>query len=393
LEKDSQIVKKMNIGFDAKRYFHNGTGLGHYSRSLVKSLCQFYPQHAYFLFNPKKNTKYALPEKSATEINPSILLHKLAPAFWRSKGVLADIKRLNIQLYHGLSHEIPLGIHSLKVKTVVTIHDLIHEKFPEQYRAIDRAIYTRKYTYACAQADAVIAVSEQTASDLIQLYNVPREKLHVCYQSCASMYRVRHSEEEKEKVRAKYKLPPAYLLSVGSIIDRKNLLQVVEALGQMKSETDIPLIVIGQGKKYKEKVLVRIEELSLQDRIIFLSSDAKASSEADFISGKDFPAIYQMATALLYPSYYEGFGIPVLEALCSGLPVITSNTSCLPEAGGDAAYYVNPASTSDMITAIRNILSNPTLIDAMREKGYAHSLHFLPETCAAGVMKVYESIW
>ena len=120
----------MNIGFDAKRAYHNGTGLGHYSRTLIRSLAEYFPQHEYYLFNPKPSELFKLNGKNIHEVLPSKLLHKTLSSVWRSTWIKKDLEKLNIDLYHGLSNEIPLDIHKTDIKSVVTIHDLILERFP-----------------------------------------------------------------------------------------------------------------------------------------------------------------------------------------------------------------------------------------------------------------------
>ncbi len=170
----------MNIGFDAKRYFHNNTGLGNYSRTLVGGLAHFYPEHEYFLFNPKPSKRHQKPSfKNVHEVLPDGPLSKRIPALWRSNWVKKDIKKECIELYHGLSHEIPVGIHKTSVKSVVTIHDLIFERFPTQYKKMDAFIYRRKILYACAHANRIIAISEQTKTDLIDFYKIEPVKIEV----------------------------------------------------------------------------------------------------------------------------------------------------------------------------------------------------------------------
>lgn len=381
----------MRIGFDAKRAFHNSTGLGHYSRTLIQSLAQYFPQHEYFLFNPKPSTSFNLNQLQVKEILPGSILAKTFSGIWRSNWVVNDLKKYGIQLYHGLSHEIPFSIHRSSIKIVVTIHDLIHERYPHQYKAIDRAIYTRKYTYACKHAHAVIAISEQTKNDLIEFYQVPKEKIYVCYQSCNSAFGKRVSAEEQEQVRLRYNLPPQFFLSVGSIIERKNLLNVCKAYKQVQARVKIPLVVIGGGGLYKKQVIDYVNANGLSKHIIFLS-DSPLAQVPEFKTAADFPAIYQMATAMLYPSFFEGFGIPVLEALWSRLPVITSNVSCLPEAGGDAAYYVDPASVEEIGNAFIQMCENTALVEDMRQKGWEHAQLFTQKNCATAVMNVYEKI-
>src|SRR5829696_3916129 len=174
----------MNIGFDAKRAYHNGTGLGHYSRTLIRSLAEYFPQHQYFLFNPKPTDLFHLNGKNIHEVLPSKLLHKTLSSVWRSTWIKNDLEKNEIDIYHGLSNEIPFDIQKSGLRSVVTIHDIIFEHYPEQYSRIDVEIYKRKFRYSCEHADKIIAISEQTKKDIIEFYKTREEKITVCYQSC-----------------------------------------------------------------------------------------------------------------------------------------------------------------------------------------------------------------
>ena len=381
----------MNIGFDAKRAFHNRTGLGNYSRSLIRSLARYYPENQYFLFNPRPSALFLPGEECIEEVLPSGL-NRYFPSIWRSSRVKKDLLKNRIDLYHGLSHEIPIGIGETGIRSVVTIHDLMPEKFPDHYSFIDRRIYQGKNKYACSHADGIIAISEQTKKDIIYYYSIPEERVSVCYQSCNEIFSEKVSENEKQDIRQQYQLPDHYFLYVGSIIERKNLLNICKAMNLLKKEVPIPLVVIGEGGTYKEQVKDYIREKVLEEQVIFLSERASTISSPSFQNAADFPAIYQSATAMIYPSIYEGFGLPVLESLWSRLPVITSNISCLPEVGGNAAYYVNPESAEEIALAMKEIYYDKELVSAMKEKGWAYAQQFSAQKCAASVMDVYRKI-
>lgn len=420
----------MNIGFDAKRAYHNTTGLGHYSRNLLNALSGYYPEHQYYLFNPGHSSLFKPTAANMHEEQPRSFFHRMFTSAWRSSWVKKDLKKLNINLYHGLSHEIPVGIQKTGIRSVVTIHDLIHERYPEQYSFADVAIYRKKFRYACSHADKVIAISEQTKKDIIEFYGIAENKIKVCYQSCNPAFAEKVNEEERINIKEKYGLPPQFFLYVGSIIERKNLLNICKAIKLLRNELNIPLMVIGDGGSYKEKVKEYIRQNDLAGHIIFLSEQEpfpsftyrwrlldyeeeirrqdskdiittedeaalqKKSLELDQLknASADFPAIYQSAIAMIYPSFFEGFGIPVLEALWSKLPVITSNTSCLPEAGGEGAYYVNPASAEEIAAGMKKIYSDKQFAAAIIEKGWQHAQNFTAQKHAESVMNVYKSI-
>ena len=382
----------MNIGFDAKRAFHNHTGLGHYSRTLIRSLADYYPEHEYFLFNPKPADLFRLDAKNLHEVLPTGLMNRVLSSAWRSSWVKKDLLQLSIQLYHGLSHEIPVGIQQTGIPSVVTIHDLIHERYPDQYSRIDIKIYHKKFLYACENADRVIAISEQTKNDIITYYGIAPEKIRVCYQSCNPAFARVVGDDEKKNVKAVYGLPDKFFLTVGSIIERKNLLSICKAIFLLRYELDIPLVVIGDGGKYKQQVQDYIRQNGLQQKIIFLSDNPAAKANKSFQTAADFPAIYQSATAMIYPSFFEGFGIPVLESLWSRLPVITSNISCLPEAGGPAAHYIDPHHADEIAFAMKKIATDPAYSNEMRAKGWEYAQQFTQQKGADAVMAVYREV-
>jgi len=382
----------MNIGFDAKRAFHNQTGLGHYSRTLIHSLAKYYSEHQYFLFNPRRSSLFHFEEENVHEILPGHFPANLFTAAWRSSWIKKDLRKCKIDLYHGLSHEVPMGIQGINIKSVVTIHDLIHERYPEQYNSIDVKIYDKKFRYACQHADKIIAISEQTKKDILEFYGTPAGRIAVTYQSCNPSFAELLPDSERRAIQLKYELPPKFFLYVGSVIERKNLLNVCKAVFILRNETDTPLVVVGDGGKYKQQVKDFIRQNDLEKKIIFLSERSSAISSKTFQSGEDLPAIYQLATAMIYPSFFEGFGIPVLEALWSGLPVITSNISSLPEVGGSAVYYVNPQSAEEIAEGMKKIGHDQQFANELRQKGWLQARKFSQQNCAEAVMRVYNEV-
>ncbi len=386
------MSKKLNIAFDAKRAFQNKTGLGNYSRTLIESLALFFPANQYFLFAPRSTEKFdAAALANTTIITPQNFFTKLFKNTWRRKWSMRDVEENGIHLYHGLSHRIPKHNKATKTKFIVTIHDLIFERYPRQYSFLDRMIYRKQFKYACSKSTAIIAISEQTKNDLISFYKVSAERITVCYQSCNPIYSVQASAKDKEEIRRMYELPERYFLNVGSIIERKNLLTVCKAMLLLKGKLSIPLVVIGEGKKYKIRIKRFISENNLNEQVIFLSENEIAKTHPQFKNSTHFPAIYQMAEALIYPSTFEGFGIPILEAMCSKLPVITSNVSCMPEAGGDGALYVDPFDEKDIADKIFAVATNNNLAESLKEKGWLQAQKFTREKCATAVMQVYKT--
>lgn len=290
-----------------------------------------------------------------------------------------DIRNHKIQLFHGLSNELPLDIQKSNARSVVTIHDLIFLRYPNLYKRADRVIYKSKFERSCKLADAIVAISEQTKTDIIQFFNLPPEKIHVIYQGCNPLYYSGADEEIKNIVRIKHSLPEKYMLYVGTIEERKNLLQLVQAKNENKIL--LPLVVIGRTTPYFEKVREYISKHNIQD-IIFLKN----------LDQEELPAIYQMAELFVYPSSFEGFGIPVLEALNSGVPVITGTGSCMPETGGPHSIYVNPLKPGEIADSIKLVLNNPELKNKMIEEGKKHALLFREERTTGEMMKLYRKL-
>jgi glycosyltransferase involved in cell wall biosynthesis len=384
-------VIAMNIGFDAKRAYHNTTGLGHFSRTLIGLLAGHYPAHNYYLFNPTRSSKFEIKGATVHQVLPSRFIDRIFPSAWRSSWVKSDLKRLGINIYHGVSHEIPIGIRRTGIRSVVTIHDLIHERHPEHYNPIDVKIYRKKFRYACRHADRIMAISGQTKKDIIEFYGVPAEKISVCYQSCEPVFSIPATAEEKLQVRQKYDLPASYFLYVGAITERKNLLGISKAMKLLKDKT-VPLLVLGNGGKYKQSVKEFIKKNELEKRVIFLYEKLESAGRPPFIPLEDLPEIYQSAIGLVYPSFFEGFGAPVLEALWSRLPVITSNTSCLPEVGGPGSLYVDPANPEEIAGAMQRLIDDPAQAHMMGETGLNHAAKFSPGQYVDSVMNLYQSL-
>lgn len=374
----------LNIGFDAKRAFQNRTGLGNYSRTLIRSLAEFYPEHQYYLFAPKQKPLFQ-PTDDMRTILPQKALHRLLRPVWRGRWIVDDLQQHHIDLYHGLSAELPAGIHKTGIKSVVTMHDLIFERYPKQYNPIDVFTYRNKAQYACGFADKVIAISEQTKRDLMEFYHTPEGRITVAYQSCDVSFLQQHPPAEILQMLQRYQLPQQYFLYVGSVIERKNLLGIAQAMRILKGKLDVPLIVLGDGGKYKEQVKKYLQQEGMEKQVIWLNEVTK-------FAFRDLPMLYQGATALLYPSIFEGFGIPILEALWSRTPVITSQGSCFLETGGDAALYIDPYQPAAIADAMERVTGDTALADGMRQRGLIHAQKFTVDKCAAEVMKVYRSI-
>jgi glycosyltransferase involved in cell wall biosynthesis len=373
----------MNIGFDAKRFFLNKTGLGNYSRDLVKGLLEYYPNHHYYLFTPSGGidiqNKFLKNNSSITVVVPKGII-KYFKSIWRTLKLEKYLIKNGIEVYHGLSHEIPKKNKDSKIKYVVTIHDLIFMRYPENYSTIDRKIYKKKVTYACENADVIVAISEQTKRDVIEFLNISAYKIKVVYQTCGDSFKLDAHYSYVESVRKKYNLPQNFILNVGTIEKRKNLVSLVESIG--KSNTKLPLVAIGAQTDYLKEVEAKVTEYKLDEEVAFLQN----------VSFMDLPAIYQMANLFVYPSVFEGFGIPVLEALYSRTPVIAASGSCLEEVGGKHTIYVDPLNTDEIAKQIDRVIESDELQLKMKEEGYRFAQKFSSENQAKELIKIYESL-
>ncbi len=382
----------MNIGYDGKRAFQNKTGLGNYSRSLLSILNRYFPQLQYTLFAPKKTNLFDIDSyHNFQTIQPPNFFYKKLPSLWRRIGIVKQIDQAHLDIYHGLSNELPKNIEKLNIKTVVTIHDLIFERFPKIYHLDERYTHRWKIKRACKIADAVIAISEQTKNDLIELYGVSPQKITVCYQSCNPIFEKTISEIEKNNVKKKYQLPDQYFLFVSSITARKNLIAICRAMIILKDTLATPLVIIGDGKIEKNEVKQLIKKNGIEHRLLFLN-ELSAAKEDSFTSAADFPAIYQQALALVYPSIFEGFGLPILEAMWSGLPVICSSVSSMPEVAEDAALYFSPEDTNQLAQHLQAIASDQQLAKILKDKGREQAKKFSTENYANQIIKIYKSL-
>ena len=373
----------MKIGFDAKRAYHNYTGLGNYSRDLIQSLLKYCPENEYHLYSPKNGNNPRL--QFITEYNnilthfPASNLHQVFKGLWRSVDLEKFLIQDQLEIYHGLSNEIPKRIKGSKVKHVVTIHDLIFKRYPDTYKFLDRKIYDKKFKYAALNSDKIIAISEQTKRDIVQFYDVDPSKIEVIYQTCHKNFKKQYSEDFKEKVRKKYNLPSNFLLNVGTIETRKNLNALIQAIPTMKN--NLTIVVVGGKTKYYDFLLSEIKRLNIdENRIIFLEN----------VSIEELPAIYQMANIFVYPSVFEGFGIPIIEALYSKTPVITTKGGCFSEAGGTHSIYIDTQNYVELGDAIDQLLTNQAQQRQMILEGEKYVQKFDSEKLTNQLCSLYE---
>lgn len=415
----------LNIGFDAKRAACNRTGLGNYSRNLIAALCEVdacgeaereagsgagagggvstaasgepaagkaggrrLRLNLFSAVCEEKNLdaykallhKTLSPKSCVKEICETKPKRHFLSFIWRSFGICRDIKRSKIDVYHGLSAELPFGIKKTKAKSVVTIHDLIFLRHPEFFPKIDRLFYYIKSKYACKTADKIIAVSERTKQDIVEYFGTDPNKIEVVYQSCSNIFSKEIAAEKLEEVAKKYSLPQKFMLFVGSIEERKNLMLAAKALSLL--DESVNLVAVGKRTPYTKKVEDFAAKNAISKRLFILNS----------VEGEELAAIYKLASVFVYPSLYEGFGIPIIEAISAGVPVVAASGSCLEEAGGEACKYVSPFSEKELAEAVTAILGSENLRQEMINKSYIHIQKFFSGDMALKILDIYDKI-
>ena len=375
----------LTIGFDAKRIMRNSTGLGSYGRTLVRDLAYLPESLRLRLYAPDKGHDHlrsqveGLPRISFCYPKAGSYL-PFEKALWREHGVVKDLLKDKVQVFHGLSGELPRGIRKSGIRSVVTIHDLIFLRHPEFYPWIDAKIYAWKFRRTLKEADHIIAISECTKRDVLELGQVDPERVSVVYQSCAPRFTKEISPVEQEEMRLQYGLPKRFILNVGTIEQRKNILLAVKALPDLPA--DLSLVIIGRQTNYTNEVLDYVNTHDLSRRVFILHN----------VPDDHLPALYAQAEAFVYPSVYEGFGIPIIEAISSGLPVVACTGSCLEEAGGPDNLYVATNDPEAMATAIRQVLKGAPGREERIARSREYIRRFEGNDVATQVLDIYRSL-
>ncbi|MBR6978207.1 MAG: glycosyltransferase family 4 protein [Prevotella sp.] len=375
---------RMLVGMDAKRIVRNRTGLGSYSRTLVRELLSCATDFSFRLYTPTPGDDDLRGQIKEGERCCFVYPGKLWPIVgkwqWRQQGIVDDLRRDGVQLFHGLTGELPVGLRKAGIKSVVTIHDLIFLRHPEYYHPWDVKIYKWKFHRTCREADRIIAISECTKRDIMELGGVEADKIEVVYQGFAQRYHGKVSPEQQEDTRRRYHLPGRYVLNVGTVEERKNVLLAVKALALLPKE--VSLVVVGKETKYTAKVRQYADEYGLSSRVHLLHG----------IDDTDLHTIYSCAEVFAYPSRYEGFGIPIIEAIGCGLPVVACTGSCLEEAGGPGSLYVGPDDVEALADAIRRSLKGAAGREERIDRSSRYIQRFMETGTAAKVAEVYRRL-
>ena len=373
----------MIIGFDAKRIVRNGTGLGSYGRTLVNDLAMVDDMELR-LYAPDQGRielrNQIMNRQNVTFCYPRRTFTSLGKALWRSKGMVSQLQKDGVQVYHGLSGELPHGISRRGIPTVVTIHDLIFMRHPEYYNKVDVKIYTKKFYQTLREADRIVAISECTRRDICELGEIDPSRVDLIYQSCAPRFTEEPDAKKMWQVREHYELPDRYVLCVGSIEQRKNALLAVQALHYLTD--DVSLVIVGRETSYADEVREYILAHRLSHRVLMLHG----------VPDDDLPSLYRMADAFVYPSRYEGFGIPIIEAIRMGLPVVACTGSCLEEAGGPDSLYVSPDDAEALAHALKQVLFGAPGREQRIERSRAYVRRFENTDAAQHVVELYKDL-
>ena len=369
----------MPIYLDVSAAVHRRAGLGRYAESLVRALVERDPDRWGLFYNRGGDWHplVGLEHLPARTVSAGYKPWRMAVLIGQALGIGFDRLLPDGQLFHATEH---LLLPFRHVPTVLTVHDLIYHLFPEHHKALNYHYLNRTMPLYCRRADAIIAVSESTRRDLIDQYHIDPAKITVVYEAAASHFQPA-PPDRVDPVRSRYSLPDRFLIHVGTLEPRKNLVRLLNAVAALReAEIKVNLVLVGARGWLYEGFFRRLEELALEDTVRVLG----------YVPDEDLPALYCAARACVLPSVYEGFGLPVLEAMACGTPVVCSRAASLPELGGEAARYFDPYDTEDMASALRQVWESESLQEEMSTSGLAQSARFSWTKTAEETVAVYE---
>lgn len=376
---------KITIGIDARPIqTRNRSGIPNYVRCLVKALLSIDNNNSFRLFyNGFKDISHYLIELPNTNVENRIfrLPNKILGKFWDTfsfppiETFLGDL-----DIFHA-THFLAPPIKNSKL--VVTIHDLAFVKFPECFTKEQGLEFARQVRQSCYKAHMVISDSCSTKRDIVELFNIPPEKVTVVPLAAQEIFNYQEDSTDGSSILDKHKLIGNYFLFVGTIEPRKNLVRLIQAYDRLPADIKkYYQLVLAGGKGWLNKeIYAEAEKLGLMDEHVkFLG----------YVPDSELPALLNNATAFVYPSLYEGFGLPPLEAMASGVPVISSNISSIPEVVGDAGILIDPYSVEEISNAMRKIIEDVELAGRMREQGLARARQFSWKNTARATLEVYK---
>lgn len=372
----------MKVCIDVSAAVHRRAGLGRYTQELVRALVA-QGEHEYVAFYHQRGQAHLDPPIDAL---PQ-LTTRLSVKPWRLATMLAHFLHVpqerqfpGVDIFHATEHLLP---RLRRLPSVFTLHDLIFRFDPSSHLPLNRIYLNLMVPRFLRQASVIVTVSECSRRDALNLYRVPAEKIRVIPEGVNEQFKPQ-PQEAVTRVRVKYHLPESFVLCVGTIEPRKNLpvLFKVMAARREQSQPVWPLVIAGKPGWLYEPILQRIADLGLQDRVHLTG----------FFPDDALPALYSAARVVAMPSKYEGFGLPVLEAMACGTPIVCSNTSSLPEVAGDAALLVAPNDTRGWDEAITRVLDDDALRAQMRQRGLAHAARFTWGQAARQTSELYGSL-
>ncbi len=376
----------MRIALDYTAGIRQGAGIGQYVRSLVHAMLEQDTTDQYTLLTSGRATEeHPFPAAENVQGRSILIPDRYLNILWYRLHVPLNANYFTgaVDIYHGLDFVLPPL--SNKIRKVVTVYDLAFLEHPETAVPSLAAYLNKVVPEAVKRADIVAAISQTTKEALIKHYNAPAEKITVIPCGAGPQYRRVTDQALLDETRNRFGLTQPFILSVGTLEPRKNHLGLIRAFAEVLQAYHSPVVLAiagGKGWMYEETQRV-VAELKLENRVRFLGR----------VSESELIALYSMADIFAFPSFFEGFGIPPLEAMACGAPVITSNTSSLPEAAGDAALLVNPYDISAIAQALTRLLEDETLRAELRQKGYKQVQRYTWTGAAAKMLAVYQQLY
>jgi glycosyltransferase involved in cell wall biosynthesis len=370
----------MRIAFDATAIPANRTGAGNYIFNLVQALARIDPHNEYMIFaKPSHISEFGIdqPNFHFTEVDLSSRPLRLA---WEQVGLPLRTRQLRVDVLHSPHYTMPLP---KTCRSVVTFCDMTFHLLPEMHSPAKRLFFGRMMRWSAGHADKLIAISESTRRDVIRLLNVAPQRIVSIPLAASPDYRSLPADCVAE-VCARYDLRPGqYIAYVGVLEPRKNVPLLIEAYAALAAEFPaVPLVIAGKKGWMYDEIFQRLAALGLEQRVRFLG----------YVPDGDLTALYNGARVFVYPSRYEGFGLPVLEAMQCGTPVITTNVSSMPEVAEAAALLVEPDDVAGLATALRRVLTDDTLARDLAQRGHRRAAAFSWQRCAQETLQVYQSL-
>ena len=378
----------LRIGINARYAQRQITGIERYTVELIKHIGKIDTKDRFTLFFNKHEPVPNLSDNPHFSSYVSRFPTRSTPMriLWDELILYFEIVKNRIDVFHGPSFVVPV-LKPKSCRYIITVHHLSWLYYPERFTFFNRLVFTFFLPRSIRNADKIIADSYATKKDIIKFFKVPSKKIKVIYLGIDDgLYTLKKDREDQEKrteVLHKYNLPDKYILSIGSLLPRKNVVNIIRAFHELRKKgREEKLVIIGKKAWLYEQIFNVIKQFNLKDDVIFTG----------YVDDKDLPCLYGSARLLLFPSLYEGFGLPILEAMASGCPVITSNVSSMPEVAGDAALLVNPNSVREITEATKLIMTDKRQRENLIEKGYDQVKKFSWEKTARETLITYTAL-